>query len=255
MGRVRPRHIASYRNQRRRRRPYVAKVLLVCVINRMSRRNHTYQKEIQASISALKRWHRICLEYRKSAPGCSLALYEDMMSCAAAADQALQVARYDVAAQGSDGNMVYGLVSVLPIIWASQKKVLGAVSIVMSSPDRWAIMHFVKAVKSLRWSDDVLTHLVRAYASRLDAEAKLSVPDLCSDIRAWVTTGYEKVSNRVKQFNDQEVPVHLLTLYTSPREATVLEVIKRVQNKLEIAELRAGLRAWSQIIGAVGLHI
>ena len=74
----------------------------------------TFKKEIDDAILALEQWRRICLEYFKGAPEYSLDLYKDMMNCAVVADQALQVAKYGVAAQGSDGNMVYGLVNALP---------------------------------------------------------------------------------------------------------------------------------------------
>lgn len=77
--------------------------------------------EIQVSILALEEWLRICLAYLGTAPEYPLDSYECLMR-RAVADQALKVAKYDVAAHGHDGNMVYGLVNALPIILERRKK-------------------------------------------------------------------------------------------------------------------------------------
>jgi hypothetical protein len=139
---------------------------------------------------------------------------------------------------------------------------LGAVSIVMSGPDRHAITHFLHAVKGLQWSSPKLTRTVTASVARLKAQLALIVPDLCSDMKAWAATDFRTVPMSVTQFNrrtkaaeegPQEIPSRLLASYTGRQEKVILRNIKHLEVQIEASELNTGLHAWSEILKVVGL--
>jgi hypothetical protein len=145
---------------------------------------------------------------------------------------------------------------------ALDREALGAVSIAILSPDRQAITHFARAVKSLRWSSPKLTRLVKAYAEKLKAEGALTAPDLCRDMKTWATSGFRTVPGNVTRFNrasraaakgPQEIPSRLLAAYASPRGKATLHTIERLEGEIEVIELNTGVHALDQILTAVGL--
>jgi len=52
---------------------------------------------------------------------------------------------------------------------------------------------FASTLLALRWSDGQVTKLVRGAATALRAQALAPQPDVCADMRAWVTSGYTKL--------------------------------------------------------------
>jgi len=145
---------------------------------------------------------------------------------------------------------------------ALSAEVLIVVSDAMLTQDRAAIMHFLGAVKSLRWSSSTLTHAVARYAATLKAEVALKPPNLCSDLSAWAATGFLTLPVSVTRSNQeseaaaagpQEVPPRLLAPYTRSDDKTILHRTKLLEQEVEAAALKTGLQAWSQILSAVGL--
>ncbi len=53
---------------------------------------------------------------------------------------------------------------------------------------------FAHTVSRLSWGDRALTRRVHSYAAAEVAEAQVPQPDLCADIRVWVSSGYQTVS-------------------------------------------------------------
>jgi hypothetical protein len=141
---------------------------------------------------------------------------------------------------------------------------LGAVSIVMSAPDRPAIVHFARSVKGLQWSSPKLTRIVKAYAAKLKAEAALPAPNLCSDTQAWALTGFLTLPVSVTRFNQlsnsaekgpDEVPSRLFVSNTDLREKRILHNLKHLEIETEAVELTIGVYAWAQILKAVDLQV
>jgi hypothetical protein len=58
------------------------------------------------------------------------------------------------------------------------------------APDRTAILAFAGKVAALHWSDAGVAKLVREVVAEERATAKLALPDVCTDLSAWKTSGY-----------------------------------------------------------------
>jgi hypothetical protein len=56
------------------------------------------------------------------------------------------------------------------------------------------LARFARTVRRLRWSNPKLTRLLRSLALESDEQSAIPVPDLCSDLRFWVSSGYTAVS-------------------------------------------------------------
>jgi hypothetical protein len=69
-------------------------------------------------------------------------------------------------------------------------EIIGAMVLSAGKPDRPAVATYLRAVRGLSWSNGSLTRAVRGYASSLSKLYGLSVPDICSDIRAWKASGW-----------------------------------------------------------------
>ncbi|MGP0102333.1 MAG: hypothetical protein ACLPUT_12040 [Solirubrobacteraceae bacterium] len=68
---------------------------------------------------------------------------------------------------------------------------------VFGAAERTEYLHrrrFARTVSRLSWGDRALTRRVHSYAAAEVAEAQVPQPDLCADIRAWVSSGYQTVS-------------------------------------------------------------
>jgi hypothetical protein len=55
-------------------------------------------------------------------------------------------------------------------------------------------------VRRLRWSNPRLTKLFRSLAIEQDQQSAIPPPDLCSDMRFWVASGYTAVSAGTKRY-------------------------------------------------------
>jgi hypothetical protein len=53
---------------------------------------------------------------------------------------------------------------------------------------------FARSVAHLEWSDGGLSRLVHTYTTGEVEQAEVPAPDLCSDMRAWVASGFQSVS-------------------------------------------------------------
>jgi hypothetical protein len=63
-----------------------------------------------------------------------------------------------------------------------------------------ALARFAHVVGRLRWTNRAFTRLVRSYAAEQAAQSGLQPPDLCADLKAWVTSGYQTVSASTTQY-------------------------------------------------------
>jgi hypothetical protein len=124
-------------------------------------------------------------------------------------------------------------------------------------------MGFDRAVKTLRWTNPTITRVVKQYATRLMTEARLAVPDLCRDLREWALNSFKVLPVGAMQFNRQsnevsegtkEVPRQLLAPYIHAGERATVQRTRKIMAEVEAAELKIGLRAWSEILDVVGLN-
>jgi len=68
-------------------------------------------------------------------------------------------------------------------------EVIGLLVLEADKPDRAAAHRFLHEVGSLRWSDPSLNRKLHTYFKQLAALARLSPPDVCADVRTWVSGG------------------------------------------------------------------
>ncbi len=64
--------------------------------------------------------------------------------------------------------------------------------------DRQAALAYARAVSSLRWSNNTVTALERTGAAALEWQLQSAPPDVCADMKAWVTNGYRRLSPATK---------------------------------------------------------
>jgi hypothetical protein len=112
------------------------------------------------------------------------------------------------------------------------------------------IATFARAVRGLHWSNPRLTRAVRTFATKLRGLSTLAVPALCTDIKAWVTSGYATLPASTVQFDRryaevdveaEESPeiIRLATPYAIPADFAVLRRVERLEAKLAEAEAHA----------------
>jgi hypothetical protein len=102
-------------------------------------------------------------------------------------------------------------------------EVIGAIVIAAYKPDLTAAREYVRAVKSLHWSDAKITQEVRTHAQSLTTVAALAPPNLCADVRAWGATGYATLPPSTVEF-DQKFEPSWVSIGTIP------EGLGRVEN-------------------------
>src|SRR5271166_1644670 len=64
--------------------------------------------------------------------------------------------------------------------------------------DRQAALAYAHTVGSLRWSSHALTVLERGRAAELEWELQSPPPQVCTDMKAWATSGYSTLSSATK---------------------------------------------------------
>ena len=120
--------------------------------------------------------------------------------------------------------------------------------------DRQAATTYARTLRSLRWSSGALTVLERTTAAELEWQLRSAPPEVCSDTRAWVASGYKTLSSATKMLIDErEAPIrhvfHVLRdllakfpdpsepllAYEGPREkalALKIEVLQRAMKSM-----------------------
>jgi hypothetical protein len=141
-------------------------------------------------------------------------------------------------------------------------EVIGAMTIAAFHPVGKSILAFDRTVQALHWSDPRLTRKVKAYATKLTTLSKLAMPDLCADLKAWATSGFQTLSAGTLRFDRLygavevgigEVATRQLVPFELPAEKATLRRVDQIEARLLDAEARA-VETWSQILDALGLN-
>jgi hypothetical protein len=85
-------------------------------------------------------------------------------------------------------------------------EVIGAMVIEAAKPDRAAALTFLKAVTPLHWSSASLNHTMHAYITSLTKLSKLTLPDVCGDIKSWVASSFKTLPSTTASFVGVFVP-------------------------------------------------
>jgi hypothetical protein len=210
-------------------------------------------------------------------PTNALATSQDVLSTRVyiRAAYALQIA--DKASLSASRTAAYGLIgqvnSQCPNIMAGVPRtngnkdvggeILGSVLVAIFRPENRANNKFVQTVESLRWSSRKLERTVRSYATELKAQTKLTIPNLCADLKAWVASGYTALPASSAHFVQQihaiiagpgpgEVPLTLFAPYQRPNEKTIIRRTTRLEAELTRSQTAILEATLSQISRALG---
>ncbi len=108
------------------------------------------------------------------------------------------------------------------------------------TPDIRPALDVARAVSRLRWTDRRLTRMVRLEAAnnRRSADLLLTLPNLCADARAWISSGHRKLSAGTVRFNRATEalstgpvvePLPLLVRYEGARARLLAHRIQRLR--------------------------
>ena len=75
-----------------------------------------------------------------------------------------------------------------------------------------ALARYATTVRRLRWSNLRLTKLLRSLATEQAVQSAIPSPNLCADLRFWVTSGYTAVSPGTKEFQHRLTAVSSITV-------------------------------------------
>lgn len=141
-----------------------------------------------------------------------------------------------------------------------EDEVIGAMITSIVGLDRTAGRVFVAAAEPLTWSDRRLTRRVRGYARKIGTLLALPEPNLCADVRSWVTSGFTELSAGTLTFTPRftaawvpvgELPSALARFETSAQRPLFART-RRLEQRFEDFEAREA-NTYSQIMSAIGL--
>jgi hypothetical protein len=124
-----------------------------------------------------------------------------------------------------------------------------------------AIRTFVRTADGLSWGNPAIARSARRYVSSLRELARVALPDLCTDVRAWRASGFGAVPaaivslvERVEGLHPQAIPPRLLAPFERGSDASVLARTKRLEARLEENEFLVGQGDWITVLETLGLN-
>lgn len=122
------------------------------------------------------------------------------------------------------------------------------------------IARFASVIRRLHWTSARFSHSIHVLASSLSGLARVRLPDICGDVRAWTASGFKTVPPHVVELDEQveplqlpEPPWKLIAPYERGRDASLVSSIRRGETKLAEAEFMFGQKDWYQVLETVGL--
>jgi len=111
----------------------------------------------------------------------------------------------------------------------------------LEQSDRQALLTFADAVRSLHWSNPTLTHLVGTEVAELEERLAQPIPDVCADMKAWVSSGYETLRAGTKELRakQEEAQQRARTRAPTPSLSSLLAVYEGHVEKALIAKTKA----------------
>jgi hypothetical protein len=121
---------------------------------------------------------------------------------------------------------------------------------------------FIRAAAGLRWSNRALTSAVRSYVGKLKVLIALQTPNVCSDVRAWVASGYQTLPATTVRFDQQFMPNWValgelpggLAPYERASERSLLHRTNALEEQLTEFEAGDGVETWWNIMNALVLN-
>jgi hypothetical protein len=126
--------------------------------------------------------------------------------------------------------------------------------------DAAIVRKFVASVKSLTWSNPAVTHAARRYNRGLQEMVALTVPNLCSDVRAWTATGYATVpadvlsyDKHVRAIDVKEPQRSLFEPYLQSSDKALVTRVERLNHRFEELEITLGFNDWNVTLETLAL--
>lgn len=130
-----------------------------------------------------------------------------------------------------------------------------------TSPDKQAIEAFLAQTRTLRWSSKRLTRAIRTEAIDEEAPLLAGIPDICSDARAWVASGYTRLAPGTTEAErglegdaSSQPPVQAqLTPYETPSLKKLVRSFAHLEHQLDRHLLEA-LATGKELFAALGFN-
>jgi hypothetical protein len=126
--------------------------------------------------------------------------------------------------------------------------------------DAGIVRRFWAAVKSLRWSDPSITRRARTFAHSLLEMTKISVPDLCGDVRAWAATGFTSIPESTARYDKHVEAIEvklpsakLIRPFVHGSDSALLAEDLRLYNRFEELEVETGFKEWDNLLEILSL--
>jgi hypothetical protein len=141
-------------------------------------------------------------------------------------------------------------------------------------PVREAAATLVRALAPLKWSNPSVTFLVHVTVEDIQAELEIPTPAVCTDMKAWVASGYRTLSPASKDISrhteallklvfellavSEQAPIHALPMYLAPYENAADKALAQHDEALT-AQMKQGSETRADILkrleAAVGLPV
>jgi hypothetical protein len=130
---------------------------------------------------------------------------------------------------------------------ALSNELVGDLIVRATLPVAPAANRFGRAVARLRWSNASLTRAIHTYATSLTTLAAMAPPNLCADVRSWVSSGFSALPASTPQFNERYKAVNVsvgelpqaLARYERPSQAGLVRRIRTLEQSQADFEARA----------------
>jgi hypothetical protein len=140
-------------------------------------------------------------------------------------------------------------------------EVIGAMVVSAAKPDLAAIRTYLSAVGRLHWKSATINRSIGRYRAMLGTIFKLSVPDLCTDVKSWATSGFQTLPSTtisfVKLFLPNWVALGLIPAGLKPLEDAEGRSIASRSHAIEVqitdVEARA-VETWGDIMNELLLE-
>ncbi|HEU0249357.1 MAG TPA: hypothetical protein VFR48_01405 [Solirubrobacteraceae bacterium] len=134
-------------------------------------------------------------------------------------------------------------------------EVAGALWATAYHADAMIVRRFIHRVTGVTSSNPRLNRRVFKFLGGLSEMLALQVPDICSDVRAWTASGYQRIPTSTLQFDrhveaiNVEIPSPKLAepyLVASDRE--LVPKLEHLITRFEELEFTAGQKYWNQLL-------
>jgi hypothetical protein len=95
-----------------------------------------------------------------------------------------------------------------------------ALRLTADQTDRMATQVFINTVKHLHWSGAVLTREMHMNLAEVEEKQHAAIPDVCADMRTWVSSDYKTLSNATKALISQREARQPTARRPVPRQST-----------------------------------